>query len=50
MITHLLLVLTALLCLPVVNAQALDFEGTASLGVFDKYLWRGINLSYSVSF
>jgi len=34
--TRFLLVMTALLCLPVVNAQALVFEGTANLGVFDK--------------
>ncbi|NJC87572.1 MAG: hypothetical protein FIB02_03430 [Desulfuromonas sp.] len=42
-----LCVLAALLCLSVTNAWALDVEGSANLGVFDKYLWRGINLSES---
>jgi len=39
--------LTVHLCLTVATAQALEVEGNASLGVFDKYLWRGIDLSDS---
>jgi len=45
MLLRRLLMVTALFCVTVANAQALEFEGNASLGVFDKYLWRGIDLS-----
>jgi hypothetical protein len=41
--------LTALVILSATNAKALDFEGSASLGLFDKYLWRGIDLSDSTA-
>ena len=41
------LLFTALLGLSVAPALALDVAGSASLGVFDKYLWRGIDLSDS---
>lgn len=37
--------LLTLLCLTTVPAHALDVDANLSLGVFDKYLWRGINLS-----
>lgn len=37
------------LCLSISSSLALDFEGSASLGVYDKYLWRGIDLSDSTA-
>lgn len=43
------LVLASLLCLCASPALAIDVEGSASLGVFDKYLWRGIDLSDSTA-
>jgi len=46
---RIVLFLTALFCLAASTSQALDFEGSASLGVFDKYLWRGIDLSDSTA-
>lgn len=44
-----MVLLTTLLCLTAATAQALDFEASANLGVFDKYLWRGIDLSDSTA-
>ncbi len=44
-----LLFVAALFSLSPSPSQALDFEGSASLDVFDKYLWRGINLNDSAA-
>lgn len=43
------LFLVVMACLSVTPALALDVEGSASLGVYDKYLWRGIDLSDSTA-
>ena len=43
------LLLVMMVCLTATPVLALDFEGSASLGVYDKYLWRGIDLSDSTA-
>jgi uncharacterized protein (TIGR02001 family) len=44
-----MLLLVAMMCLSATPALALDVEGSASLGVYDKYLLRGIDLSDSTA-
>lgn len=47
--TRLIALLTVFCCLLASNALALEVTGSASLGVFDKYLWRGFDLSDSTA-
>ncbi|TLM66396.1 MAG: hypothetical protein FDZ69_06165 [Deltaproteobacteria bacterium] len=43
------LLLATLFCLSATASQAFDVDARANIGVFDKYLWRGIDLSDSTA-